>query len=156
MRMAADSFQHALLATVTTELRAGESPVVVFPAITITQPAEGMAPAELWPLIIAVDRMLQWRRDRAASRASLFPVNSRMIMSLTDQRLLIWSVRPRWRPGRFLGYVARDRILQVTAPTPGKGWQAIVIHLATEPAVSVKVPSSAAGRLIPALSGAPG
>ena len=156
MGMAAESFQHALLATVMTEMRTGESPVVVFPAITITQPSEGMAPAELWPLIIAVDRMLQWRRDRAASRASLFPVRARMIMSLTDERLLIWAVRPRWRPGRFLGYVARDRILQVTAPAPGKGWQAIVLHLATEPAVSVKVPPSAASRLIPALSGAPG
>lgn len=35
MAMAAESFQHALFATVMTEMRTGESPVVVFPAITI-------------------------------------------------------------------------------------------------------------------------
>jgi hypothetical protein len=155
MGMAGDSLRHAFLETIKTELRPGESPLAVFPASTTAEPAEGLAPAELWPVIIAADRLLRWRRNRAVSRASLFPLSSRMLMGLTDQRLLIWAAGPRWRPGRFLGYVARDRILQVTAPVPGAGWQAIVIHLATEPAVSIKVPPSAASRLIPELSGVP-
>ena len=78
-----------------------------------------------------------------------------MIMALTDQRLMIWTARLHWRPGTFLGYVTRDRILQATAPGTGSGWRTLRIHLANEPAVSIKVPPTTASPLAAALSGDP-
>jgi hypothetical protein len=79
-----------------------------------------------------------------------------MIMALTDQRLMIWAAGRRWRAGQFLGYVSRDRILQVTAPTTGSGWRTVVVHLANEPAVPVLVPAITADGLVAALSGPAG
>jgi hypothetical protein len=137
------------------ELRPGESALGLFPAATADDSGPGFAPAELWPLIIAAEQLMRHRRDRAAARASLFPLGPRMIIALTDQRLLIWAAKLNWRPGRFLGYVSRDRILQVTAPTVGSGWRTVLIYLANEPVVSIRVPSATADQLAAALSGAP-
>lgn len=143
------------MSAVKSELRPGESALGLFPAITVSDSGHGIAPAELWPLIMAAEYVLRRRRDRAASRGSLFPLSSRMIIALTDQRLLIWAAQLRWRPGMFLGYVTRDRILQVTAPTVGTGWRRVVINLANEPTVSIKVPAETADRLAQVLSGIP-
>jgi hypothetical protein len=156
MNMAPESYRQYLLTAVRAELRPGESPQRIFPAITVGEPGGGMAPAALMPLIMAAEHLVQRRRDRAVSRESLFPLSQRMIMVLSDQRLMIWAARLRWRPGRFLGYVARDRIQQATAPTAGAGWRTLHIYLANEPAVAVKVRGSAADVLAAVLSGAPG
>jgi len=155
MGMAGESLRQRILSVVKSELRPGETARGLFPAITVSDSEDGVAPAELWPLIMAAEYVLRRRRDRAASRGSLFPLSSRMIMLLTDQRLMIWAAQLRWRPGRFLGYVSRDRILQVDAPTVGTGWRTVVMHLANEPAVSIKVPAETAERLAQALSGVP-
>jgi hypothetical protein len=149
------SFRDNALAAVRAELRPGESALGLFPAVTVDDSGAGIAPAELWPLIIAAEQLIRRRRDRAASKASIFPLNSRMIIAVTDQRLLIWAARLRWRPGDFLGYVSRDRILQVTAPGIGTGWRTLHIHLANEPTVSIRVPSAIADQLPAALSGPP-
>lgn len=148
------SFRDEALAAVQAELRPGERALGLFPAITVDDSGGGTAPAELWPVIAAAEHLIRRRRDRSASRASLFPLSSRMIMALTDQRLMIWAARLNWRPGNFLGFVQRDRILQVTVPGIGSGWRTLLIHLANEPAVSIKVRSATASPLAAALSGA--
>jgi hypothetical protein len=149
----ATSFREHALAAVQAEVRPGESVFALFPAITLGESSGGLAPAVLWPLIMAVEHLMRRGRDHAASRASLFPLSSRMIIALSDQRLLIWAARMNWRPASFLGYVSRDRILQVTVPGVGSGWRRVLIHLANEPTVTIKVPSMTAGQLAAALSG---
>jgi hypothetical protein len=150
----ASSFRDEALEAVQAELRPAERAFGLFPAITVDDSGGGTAPAELWPVIIAAEHLIRRRRDRSASRGSLFPLSSRMIMALTDQRLMIWAARVNWRPGTFLGFVQRDRILQVTVPGTGSGWRTLLIHLANEPTVSIKVPSATASPLAAALSGA--
>jgi hypothetical protein len=151
----ASSFTDEVLAAVQAELRPGERALGLFPAMTVDDSGGGTAPAELWPVIIAAEHLIRRRRDRSASRTSLFPLSARMVMALTDQRLMIWTARPNWRPGNFLGFVQRDRILQATVPGTGSGWRTLLIHLANEPAVSIKVPSATASPIAAALSGAP-
>jgi hypothetical protein len=114
-----------------------------------------MMPAELMLAVLAAEHLTHRRRLRAQARESMFPLASRMIIGLSNQRLLIWSVRPGWRLGSFIGYVARDRILQATAPTIGTGWRTVNIYLAQEPTVSIKVPARAADDLARELSGFP-
>jgi hypothetical protein len=149
----ATSLREKALAAVQAEVRPGESVLALIPAITLEESSGGLAPAALWPLIMAVEHLIRRRRDHEASRASLFPLSSRMIIALSDQRLMIWAARLNWRPGSFLGYVSRDRILQVSVPGTGSGWRRVLIHLANEPTVSIKVPSTTASQLAAALSG---
>jgi hypothetical protein len=149
----ATSFRERALSAARAEARPGESVLAVFPAVTPDESTGGLAPTEMWPLIIAVEHLIRRHRDHVDSRTSLFPLSSRMIIGLSDQRLLIWAARLNWRPGNFLGYVSRDRILQVTVPGTGSGWRRALIHLANEPTVSIKVPSATAGQLAAALSG---
>jgi hypothetical protein len=146
--------QRQLIDTVQAELRPGESFLGVFPALTPNGQDSGLAPAELWPLIWVAEHLLRRHRDHTASRASMFPLAARMIMVLTQERLLIWAAGRRWRPARFLGFVSRDRILQATTRTVGSGWRTVQLHLANEAAVSVQVPAAAVGPLVSALSGA--
>jgi hypothetical protein len=108
------------------------------------------------PLIMTVEYVLWRRRSRAVGRASLFPLAPRMIIGLTSQRLMIWAARRRWRLGKLLGYVSRERIIQATAPTGGSGWRTVQIYLANEPAVPIKVPAVMADPLASTLSGQEG
>jgi len=112
-----------------------------------------MAIAALIPLIMVAEHLMWWRHTRETARISLFPLASRMVIGLTDQRLLIWAASRRWRLGGFLGSVSRDRIVQATAPTVGAGWRTVRIYLANEPAVSIRVPGVMADRLAALLSG---
>jgi hypothetical protein len=146
----------AVVAAVTAELRASEQRLALFPALTPSDSGGGLAPAELFPLIMAVEHLAWRQRSRAAARTSMFPLAPRMIIGLTDQRLLIWVARRRWRLGAFLGDVPRDRIVQATAPTAGQGWRTVRIYLANEPTVSIQVPAVTADRLSSALSGRAG
>jgi hypothetical protein len=144
-----------ILAEAKSELRRGELLQAIFPALSQSSSAGGMAPAELMMGVLAAERLTQRRRMRAQARESMFPLASRMIIGLSNQRLLIWSVRPGWRLGSFIGYVTRDRILQATAPTIGTGWRTVNVYLAQEPTVSIKVPARAADDLARELSGFP-
>jgi hypothetical protein len=135
------------------DLRRGEPLIALFPALTPSDSEGGLAPVGLIPLIMAVE-YLQWRhRNRATGRTSLFPLAPRMIIALTNQRLVIWTARRRWRLGNLLGDVSRERIIQATAPTTGSGWRTVRIYLANEPTVPIKVPSVIADRLASTLSG---
>jgi hypothetical protein len=153
MGMNDSTAQRQLLGTVQAELRPGESLLGLFPALTPNGSDSGLAPAELWPLIWAAEHLLRHRRDRAASQTSMFPLSTRMIMVLTEERLLIWAAGRRWRPAQFLGFVTRDRILQASTRTTGSGWRTVELHLANEPAIAVQVPATAVGPLVSALSG---
>jgi hypothetical protein len=144
----------AILGEAKSELRRGELLHAIFPALSQSS-SGGMAPAELMLGVLAADRLTHHRRMRAQARESMFPLASRMIIGLSNQRLLIWSVRPGWRLGSFIGYVTRDRILQATAPTAGTGWRTVNVYLAQEPTVSIKVPARAADDLARELSGFP-
>lgn len=145
----------AILGEAKAELRRGEMLRAIFPALSQSSAGGGMAPAELWLAVLAAEHLTHRRRLRAQARESMFPLSSRMIIGLSNQRLLIWSVRPGWRLGSFIGYVTRDRILQATAPTAGTGWRTVNIYLAQEPTVSIKVPARAADDLARELSGFP-
>jgi hypothetical protein len=161
--MARVTIRNSMLTRVRTQLRPGEMVEGLFPAATIRDRGRGLTPLEFLPLIVAAEYLAQRRRDRRAGRESLFPLQPRMVMALTDQRVLIWAARLRWRPGRFMGYVTRDRILQVTAsaaPTAertasGSATGTVTVHLANEPPVTLKVPAAAADRLVQSLSGEP-
>ncbi len=144
-----------ILAEARSELRRGELLQAIFPALSPSSSGRGMAPAELMLAVVAAEHLAQRRRLREQARESMFPLASRMVIGLSNQRLLIWSVRPGWRLGSFIGYVARDRILQATAPTIGTGWRTVNIYLAQEPTVSIKVPARAADDLARELSGRP-
>lgn len=128
----------------------------IFPALSQPAASGGLVPAELMAAVLAVDHLTRRRRLRAQARESMFPLATRMIIGLTNQRLLIWSVRPGWRLGSFLGYVSRDRVLQASVPpASGTGWRTVGIYLAEEPTVSIKVPAAAANDLARELSGWP-
>ena len=145
-----------ILAEAKSELRRGEVLRAIFPALSESSPSGGgMVPAELMLAVLAAEHLTHRRRLRTQARESMFPLASRMIIGLSNQRLLIWTVRPGWRLGSFIGYVTRDRILQATAPTVGTGWRTVKIYLAQEPTVSIKVPARAADDLARELSGFP-
>jgi hypothetical protein len=124
-------------------------------ALTPDSPGEGMAPAGLMPLIMMAERLAWRRRSRRAAQDSVFPLAPRMVIGLTRQRLLIWAARSRWRAGQYLGEVSRDRIVLSTAQTVGAGWRTVLIYLANEPTVTIKVPAVTADRFAATLSGQP-
>jgi hypothetical protein len=144
-----------ILAEARSELRRGEVLHAIFPALSQSPAAGGVTPPDLMLAALAAEHLTHRRRLREQARESMFPLASRMIIGLSNQRLLIWSVRPGWRLGGFIGYVARDRILQAAAPTRGSGWRTVDIYLAQEPTVSIKVPARAADDLARELSGFP-
>jgi hypothetical protein len=145
-----------MLASARSELRRGESLHAIFPALSQPPPGGGLVAAELMVPFLAADHLIRRRRLRAQARESMFPLAPRMIIGLTSQRLMIWSVRPGWRLGPFIGYVSRDRVLQATAlPASGTAWRTVSIYLAQEPTVSIKVPAAAAEDLSHELSGFP-
>lgn len=127
--------------------------LALVPALTPGGSSGGLAPAELMPLIMLAERIAWRRRSGAAARVSVFPLAPRMVIGLTGQRLLIWAARSRWRAGAYLGEVPRDRIVLSTAPTIGSGWRTVLIYLANEPTVTIKVPAVTADRFAATLSG---
>ena len=127
--------------------------LALIPALTPGGSNGGLAPAELRPLIMLAERIAWRRRTGAAARASAFPLAPRIVIGLTGLRLLIWAARSRWRAGTYLGEVARDRIVLSTAPTIGTGWRTVLIYLAHEPTVTIKVPAVTADSFAATLSG---
>ena len=82
-----------------------------------------------------------------SSDLSMFPLAPRMFIVLTNRELLIWAARRNWRLGDYLGSVHRQRIIQATAPTVGAGWRTVLVYLANEPTVPIRVPSTIADDL---------
>jgi hypothetical protein len=139
------------------DLQPGERLLALVPAITPPPDygSGGMVLPGLVPLIplIMAARRAAWRKHaRAAAASSGVPLAPRMIICLTDRRLVICTARGRWRTGAALGSVWLDRIIAADAPTVGSGWRTVLIHLAGQPKLTIKVPATAADRLAAALS----
>jgi hypothetical protein len=138
------------------KLRDGESIVALFPALTPPDDGgSGLVPALLIPLIAAVESW-HWRHTaRKLARQSLFPLAPRMVVALTERRLLVWTAGRRWSLGPFIGFVTMDRIVQAEVVTVGSGWRTVRFDLANEPSVRLKVPGELADDLADFLSGRP-
>jgi hypothetical protein len=137
------------------ELRRGETLQAMFPAVSQHADDDRVGhPMFMLPGRVT-DRLMLRRRLRMLTKESIFPLAPRMIVGLTTRRLMIWSARPGWRVGSFIGYVSRDRVLQAAAPGNEAGWRAVSFYLAQEPTVSIKVPARAADDLTRELSGRP-
>jgi hypothetical protein len=142
--------------TASAELRPGERLLAICPALTPRDSGGGLAVSGAWPLIMVVEHLAWRRRAGVAGRTSGFPLAPRMIIGVTDQRLVTWAARRGWRLGPVVGDVSRDLILQATAPTVGAGWRTVLIRLSSGPTVRIKVPANLADRLAAGLSGSPG
>lgn len=137
------------------DLEPGERLWALIPAIT-PAPDYGSGGlvllAPLIPLMMAAQRAAWRKYARAASVRSGFPLAPRMIIGVTDRRLMIWAARRRWRTGVSLGSVKLDGIVAAEAPTVGSGWRSVIIHLSSQQELTIKVPAIAADRLAAALS----
>jgi hypothetical protein len=138
---------------VAAHLEPGERPVTLFTALTPPPESDGMLiDGVLVPLAWAV-RHATWRHTtRAASRSADTPLAPRMIVALTARRMVIWRATRRWRLGRVIGDLPRDRISGVTARTSGTRSSTLVLHLSTGPTVTIMVTSDSADQLAALLS----
>lgn len=137
-----------------TELRAGEALQALFPAITASDDGgSAMMPAALLPVVAAVERWQDRRTARSTSKTSLFPLAPRMVMGLTNRRILVWRAGRRWSMGTFLGFVPMDAIVRAEVLTVGEGWRTVRVDLANEPSVRFRVPGQLADDFADALSG---
>jgi len=137
------------------DLEPGERLWALVPAIT-PAPDHGsgglVVLPPLIPLMMAAQRAAWRKHAHAASVRSGFPLAPRMIIGLTDRRLMIWTARRRWRAGVSLGSVKLDRIVAAEARTVGSGWRSVMIHMSSQQELTIKVPATAADRLAAALS----
>lgn len=142
---------HAIAAS---ELRDRESIVALFPALSPPdEGGSGLVPALLIPVIAAVERW-HWRRTaQRLAKQSLFPLAPRMVVALTERRVLIWAAARGWAAGPFIGFVTLDRVVEAEVLTVGSGWRTVRIDLANEPAVRLKVPGDLSEDLAAFLSG---
>jgi hypothetical protein len=131
----------------------GESVESVFRAIAPNpDPGSILTVAFLRPVVWALRRRASVKAARRAHRSSSFPVARRMVVALTDQRLLVWTCGRSWKPRKLLGDVARQRISGAEAPTVGQGWRSVHLHLTDAPPVTIKVPARYADPLAARLS----
>lgn len=136
------------------ELREGETLQALFPALAAADPGgSGIMPAALVPVVAAVERWQQRRATRQTTKTSMFPVAPRMLMALTNRRLLMWAAGRGWSMGAFLGFVPLDAIVRAGAVTVGEGWRTVQVDLANEPSVRFRVPGQLADDFADALSG---
>lgn len=143
-----------LRAAVRQELGDDETVLDVVPAIGPRRRESdslGMGVLLVVPLLYAVERLRRRRASRRAAADSRFPWAPRMVVALTERRLLVWRADRDWHLGDFVGDVTRDRIVRADAPTVGVGWRTVRIFLAEEPTVSLRVPSANADDFAEAL-----
>jgi hypothetical protein len=104
------------------------------------------------PLLWAYRRVSRRRHHRVAHERSGLPLARRMLLAVTDDRVLVWSASKAWRLQAFLGEVARSQIRQATAPTVGQGWRSVRLELVDADPVVVKVAADVADDLAALLS----
>lgn len=139
------------------DLEPDERMSAVIPAITPPpdhgsggQMLPGLGPLVL--LIMAIRRAAWHGQTRTAATRSAVPLSPRMLIGLTDRRLIIWTARRRWHIGASLGSIRLDRVAGADAPTVGSGWRSVIFHLSGQPDLIIKVPATAADRLAAELS----
>jgi hypothetical protein len=107
-------------------------------------------------IIDAVDIVRGWfaiRRVRGRSVEFGFPLNRRMAMAVTDQRLIIWKASPRAvRAPLHLGDVPRTRIAGARLPYVGGGWKVVELRLTDGRGVRFLADHPHAAGLVAALS----
>jgi hypothetical protein len=139
----ADSKGEEARRVIDAELRPGEVFRVMFPVL-IPPPdlGGGWGPAAvIIPLFWAV-RKLMWRRAAGAVQVQVgIPLRYRMVWGTTDQRVLIFALRARWRLGPLIASVDRGDIVGATATTVGEGWRTVELELSGQRTLSVKVPA---------------
>ena len=136
------------------ELRDGEALWALFPAMTASDDGgSGIMPAAFVPVVAVVERWQDRRSARQASKTSLFPLAPRMVMGLTNRRILTWAAGRRWSMGTFLGFVPMEAIVRAEVLTVGEGWRTVRVDLANEPSVRFRVPGQMADEFADTLSG---
>ena len=102
---------------------------------------------ELILLVRAAEHAVWRRSTQAASRSSQVPLAPRMIIAITDRRLVVWAADRRWRPRRLAGALSRDRIIGVTAKEGTSRVRTVVLELSAGETVTIRVDPEVAGVL---------
>jgi len=112
--------------------------------------------APIGTLISVFDLVRGWfaiRRVRERSVAVGFPLDRRMAMAVTDERLIIWKATPRmFRAPLHLGDVPRSQIRNARNPYVGGGWQVVELRLVDGRGVRFLVDRHNAEEFVRALS----
>ena len=105
-------------------------------------------------LVRLLQRPVRAKRIRARSQAIGFPLDQRMAILLTDQKIMVWRVRrlQRLRP-TLLGTVPRDAIASAHLPYIGGSWRTVELRLADGTGVRFLVEPTKAQEFADALSG---
>ncbi|HEY4464557.1 MAG TPA: hypothetical protein VGN41_17955 [Streptosporangiaceae bacterium] len=120
----------------------------LFTGLTPAPERDGVVIAgELAPLVWVMWHATWRRTTRAASRSADFPLAPRMIIAVTGRRLVVWAAKPRWRLGKTVGDVPRDRITGITSLAAGTRSRTIVLHLSTGRTVTLLVATAASDLL---------
>jgi hypothetical protein len=115
-------------------------------------------PGSAFGLTVAMPLLWTYRRlgRRSQSRQSLarsgLPLARRMVLGVTDDRLIVWSASKSWEPQSLLGEFARGHVRDATAPTVGQGWRTVRIELDEGEPVVIKVVADKADELAALLS----
>jgi hypothetical protein len=101
--------------------------------------------AALVPLVRGVARARQRQKTAALTEQTGFPLASRMMLVLTDRRLLVFGPGGRGHDlGGLLGSVARGDIISSHRPTVGGAWRTVRLELATGESVTMQIVGSGA------------
>jgi hypothetical protein len=106
--------------------------------------------AALIPLVRGVSRARQRRKASRLTDQTGFPLASRMMLVLTDRRLLVFC--PGGRLGGLLGSVARGDIIAAHRPSLGGAWRTVRLELASGETVSMQIVGSGAERFAAAFT----
>jgi hypothetical protein len=110
--------------------------------------------AALIPLVRGVSRARQRRKASRLTDQTGFPLASRMMLVLTDRRLLVFC--PGGRNGHdlggLLGSVARGDIIAAHRPSLGGAWRTVRLELASGETVSMQIVGSGAERFAAAFT----
>jgi hypothetical protein len=94
------------------------------------------------------------RKLRTRSAAGGFPLDRKMAMVVTTDRLLIWrAARHGVRPPVLLGEVPRARITSASFPYVGGGWKVVRVQLQDGVRVQFFVDPASADEFVVALNG---
>jgi hypothetical protein len=109
--------------------------------------------AALIPLVRGVSWARQRRRAARLSDRAGFPLASRMMLVLTDRRLLVFCPGGNGHDlGGLLGSVARGDIIAAHRPTLGGAWRTVRLEIATGETVSMQIVGSGAERFAAAFA----
>jgi hypothetical protein len=101
----------------------------------------GVMPAALVPLAIAVRRWERRRERQRITGASPVTLAPKMIMAITNTRLVFFRAGRQWKPEELLSSLPRDEIRGAKAPTVGDGWRTVRIDVGRDEPLDIRVPA---------------